>query len=102
MKTWTVVLEIHDHNNEPFLTTTQAIKSMVEDRLEGNLPPAMGFAIFECTEAPYGPQGVVLTETVKHYNRCLCRGSQRWHGCPIHGEIARAGRVQTAPKEGRK
>lgn len=63
MKTWTVVVELktfYDELGGPDIDK-QGIEDWMNDTLKAHIGGAQ-FQIFECTEAPYGPQGVVLKD----------------------------------------
>ena len=68
MKTWTIVIEIKDNGDNasgsPYTgyMTKSEIEMNVSRVLENLAEGYMQFQIFECTEAPYGPQGVVLKD----------------------------------------
>jgi len=64
VKTWTVVIEIQDRLSGGGVHWD---KQSLEEYLSSYLSQAFkdtkdSFQIFECTEAPYGPQGVVLKD----------------------------------------
>lgn len=88
MKTWTVVIEFKDDGVSDTGTpdkffTKRDLEEIISEGFS-NFPSGLSFQIFECTEAPYGPQGVTLIETGR--NTTI---------------LGRAGRVQTASKEGK-
>lgn len=58
MKTWTVVLEIHDDTE----LNQAEIEAMVSTGMEQGLLATCGFRIMETIEAPYGPGGMSLSE----------------------------------------
>jgi hypothetical protein len=62
MKTWTVVLEIQDSQD---MLTQKEVEAMLELRLEDGLLAGCGYRIMETIEAPYGPQGVSITDNTK-------------------------------------
>ena len=70
MRTWTVVIEVHDDNENPL--TKEQIESVIVNPC---LPYSIGYQIFECTEAAYGPgpENVMLRDgerrlkPIRHY-----------------------------------
>lgn len=53
MKTWTVVIEVHDDSETP------CTKEQIESVIVNPCPPfAIAYQVMETIEAPYGPAGV--------------------------------------------